>query len=115
MCRGDLLPWNTVERSHEEIGDGEVEQKVIGDAPHGPVRQDDPQHHRVPHYRNHNDHWEEESPDDLVGSPRQVLLVPESIRIELANAYSYQDVATYIDTNLWIIWYVWSIEAMVNI
>ena len=56
MCRGDLLPWNTVERSHEEIGDGEVEQKVIGDAPHGPVRQDDPQHHRVPHYRNRNDH-----------------------------------------------------------
>ena len=56
MCRGYLLPWNTVERSHEEIGDGEVEQKVIGDAPHGPVRQDDPQHHRVPHYRNHNDH-----------------------------------------------------------
>ena len=51
-----LAPWDTVEGSHEQVGDGEVEQEVVGDAPHGAVRQDDPQHHRVPHYCNHNDH-----------------------------------------------------------
>ena len=52
----DVPPWHTVEGSHEEVGDGEVEKEVVGDAPHGAVRQDDPQHHRVPHDGNHNDH-----------------------------------------------------------
>ena len=75
----DLSPWHTVEGSHEEVGDGEVEKEVVGDAPHGAVRQDDPQHHRVPHDRNNNDHWEEESPDDLLQTPRQILLAPEKM------------------------------------
>ena len=40
-------PWDAVEGGHEQVGDGEVEQEVVGDAPHGLVRQDDPQDHRV--------------------------------------------------------------------
>ena len=56
MRKRDFPPWHTVEGGHEEVGDGEVEKEVVGDAPHGAVRQDDPQHHRVPHDRNHNYH-----------------------------------------------------------
>ena len=54
--RGDLPPWYAVERRHEEVGDGEVEEEVVGDAPHGAVRQDDPQDHRVAQDRDDYDH-----------------------------------------------------------
>ena len=54
--RRNVRPWNTVEGGHEDVGDGEVEEEVVGDAPHGAVRQDDPQDHCVPHDCNHNNH-----------------------------------------------------------
>ena len=54
--RGDLPPWYAVEGGHEQVGDGEVEQEVVGDAPHGLVRQDDPQDHRVAQDRDDDDH-----------------------------------------------------------
>ena len=76
---GELPPWYAVERRHEEVGDGEVEEEVVGDAPHGAVRQDDPQHHRVPHDCNHNDHSEEESPDDLLIPPGILLKTPSNV------------------------------------
>ena len=75
----NVPPWNTVEGGHEEVGDGEVEEEVVGDAPHGAVRQDDPQDHRVPHDCNHHDHREEEGPDDLLHIPGLVFLAPEKI------------------------------------
>ena len=59
--------------------DGEVEEEVVGDAPHGAVRQDDPQDHRVPHDCNHNDHSEEESPDDLLIPPGILLKTPSNV------------------------------------
>ena len=76
---GELPPWYAVERRHEEVGDGEVEEEVVGDAPHGAVRQDDPQDHRVPHDCNHNDHSEEESPDDLLIPPGILLKTPSNV------------------------------------
>ena len=72
-----LPPWDAVERSHEQVSDGEVEQEVVGDAPHGLVRQDDPQDQCVPQYRDHNDDREEKSPNDLLQTPREVFLKPE--------------------------------------
>ena len=70
-------PWDAVEGGHEQVGDGEVEQEVVGDAPHGLVRQDDPQDQCVPQYRDYNDDREEKSPNDLLQTPREVFLKPE--------------------------------------
>ena len=51
-----LPPWDAVERSHEQVSDGEVEQEVVGDAPHSLVRQDDPQDHRLAQDGDDDDH-----------------------------------------------------------
>ena len=77
--RGDLPPWYAVEGGHEEVGKGEIEQEVVGDAPHGAVSQDNPQDHRVPHDCDHNNHREEESPDDLLQPPRILLKSPSNV------------------------------------
>ena len=74
-----LPPWDAVERSHEQVSDGEVEQEVVGDAPHGLVRQDDPQDHRVAQNGDDDDHWEEEGPDDLLKTPRVFLKIPANL------------------------------------
>ena len=72
----DLPPWYAVEHRHEEVGDGEVEEEVVGDVPHGAVRQDDPQDDCVAQDCNHNYDREQESPDDLLQSPRILLKTP---------------------------------------
>ena len=63
---------DAVEGRHQEVGQRQVEEEVVGDAPHVPVRQDDPQHDRVAHDRHHDDEREEEGPDDLRRGPQVI-------------------------------------------
>ena len=52
-----------VERGHGDVGESQVEQKVVGHRPHALVRQDDPDHDQVPEHGHRQHHAVGDGPE----------------------------------------------------